>query len=100
VRAPFIWYGKAFLRITNAISRRQEFAADAIAARAVGRDVHVEALRRIHALAPGFDVYWAEDVVPALAAGVRPPLLAGFSGFIGSDRVRGRHGAPRARARA
>ena len=26
---PFIWYGKAFLRITNAISRRQEFAADA-----------------------------------------------------------------------
>ena len=29
VRLPFIWYGKAFLRITAAISRRQEFAADA-----------------------------------------------------------------------
>src|SRR4051794_13664852 len=27
VRLPFIWYGKAFLRITNAISRREEFAA-------------------------------------------------------------------------
>ena len=39
VRQPFIWYGKAFLRITNAISRRQEFAADALAARRAGRDV-------------------------------------------------------------
>ena len=30
VRQPFIWYGNAFLRITAAISRRQEFAADAL----------------------------------------------------------------------
>ena len=30
VRQPFIWYGHAFLRITAKISRRQEFAADAL----------------------------------------------------------------------
>jgi heat shock protein HtpX len=87
VRAPFLWYGKAFLRITNAISRRQEFAADAVAAREVGRDAHVEALRRVHALAPGFDFYWAEEVVPVLSSGYRPPLLAGFSGFVRADRI-------------
>lgn len=88
VRAPFLWYGKAFLRITNAISRRQEFAADALAAREVGRDAHVEALRRVHALAPGFDFYWAEEVVPVLSSGHRPPLLAGFAGFVRSERMR------------
>jgi Zn-dependent protease with chaperone function len=30
---PFNWYGLGFLRITHAISRRQEYAADALAAR-------------------------------------------------------------------
>jgi heat shock protein HtpX len=55
VRQPFIWYGNAFLRITAAISRRQEFAADACAVRSVGRAAHVSALERIHAYAPGFD---------------------------------------------
>jgi Zn-dependent protease with chaperone function len=33
---PFVWYGQVFLRVTQAISRRQEFAADALAARTVG----------------------------------------------------------------
>jgi Zn-dependent protease with chaperone function len=33
---PFRWYGEMFLRVTQAISRRQEFAADALAARVEG----------------------------------------------------------------
>ncbi|HET8951734.1 MAG TPA: M48 family metallopeptidase [Solirubrobacteraceae bacterium] len=88
VRLPFIWYGRAFLRITNAISRRQEFAADAFAARSTGRDAHVEALRRVHAFAPVFDAYWQEDVVPVLRDGHRPPLSAGFALVTREDRMR------------
>ena len=42
VRQPFIWYGNAFLRITAAISRREEFAADACAVHSVGRAAHVD----------------------------------------------------------
>jgi heat shock protein HtpX len=87
VRAPFIWYGKAFLRITSAISRPQEFAADAVAAREVGRDAHVEALRRVHAFAPGFDAYWDHEVAPVLSSGYRPPVLAGFAGFAANERI-------------
>jgi len=87
VRLPFIWYGKAFLRITNAISRRQEFAADALAAQRAGRDVHVETLRRIHAYAPAFDAYWMNEVVPVLDAGRRPPIGEGFTAFIHSNAV-------------
>jgi heat shock protein HtpX len=87
VRLPFIWYAKAFLRITNAISRRQEFAADALAAQRAGRDVHVETLRRIHAYGPAFDSYWANEVVPVLEAGRRPPIGDGFTAFIHSEAV-------------
>ena len=87
VRQPFIWYGNAFLRITNAISRRQEFAADACAAQRAGRDAHVEALRRIHAFAPLFDHYWQEDVVPVLRGGRRPPLAGGFALVAAEERI-------------
>jgi heat shock protein HtpX len=87
VRLPFIWYGKGFLRITNAISRRQEFAADARAAQRAGRDVHVETLRRLEAYAPAFDAYWANEVAPLLSSGRRPPIGEGFSAFIRAESV-------------
>ncbi len=87
VRQPFIWYARGFLRITNAISRREEFAADACAVERAGRDAHVEALRRVHAFAPAFDAYWRQDVVPALSSGTRPPLAEGFSRFAGTESV-------------
>jgi Zn-dependent protease with chaperone function len=87
VRQPFIWYGRAFLRITAAISRRQEFAADACAVRSVGRAAHVSALERIHAYAPGFDFYWEDEVVPILRSGRRPPVSEGFQRFITHETV-------------
>jgi Zn-dependent protease with chaperone function len=87
VRAPFIWYGNAFLRITNAISRREEFAADARAAHRGGRDVYTDTLRRIEAYAPAFDAYWANEVVPLLSSGRRPPIGAGFSAFICAETI-------------
>jgi Zn-dependent protease with chaperone function len=87
VRAPFVWYGKAFLRITNAISRREEFAADARAARRGGREVYSETLRRLEAYAPAFDAYWANEVAPLLSSGRRPPIGAGFSAFIRAETI-------------
>ena len=74
VRQPFIWYGKAFMRITGAIKRRQEFAADRWPPSSAGRDAYTEALRRIHAYAPAFDAYWENEVaavLPARAGGRR-----------------------------
>jgi heat shock protein HtpX len=88
VRRPFIWYGNGFLRITNAISRREEFAADARAALAAGRDVHVSALRKLHADGAAFDGYWLNEVVPVLDARRRPPIAEGFHRFIGAEEIR------------
>lgn len=84
---PFLWYGRGFLRVTNAISRRQEFAADALAARIAGRDAHAETLRKIHAYAPAFDAYWGDEVLPVLNAGLRPPIASGFAHFRGVEVV-------------
>ena len=87
VRLPFIWYGNAFLRITAAISRRQEFAADASAVRRAGRATYVEALRRVHGHAPVFDSYWMEEVVPVLDTKRRPPVGDGFRHFVGTKAI-------------
>lgn len=82
VQRPFIWYGNAFLRITNAISRRQEFAADAWAVQVGGAAAHASALRKVHRLAPAFDAFWGQEVVPALEVGAQPPVGAGYEQFL------------------
>src|SRR3954467_3325548 len=85
---PFEWYGKVFLRVTQAISRQQELAADALAARVVGAEPLAAGLKLVHGGALGFELYWHEDVVPALEAGFQPPLLAGFARFLQAPRAR------------
>ncbi|HEX8119738.1 MAG TPA: M48 family metallopeptidase [Solirubrobacteraceae bacterium] len=87
VRAPFEGYAKLFLRITAAISRKQEFAADALAVKVAGRDAHVGALRAVAAGAPAFDHYWGTEVIPALTKGVRPPLGEGFRRYLSVEAI-------------
>jgi Zn-dependent protease with chaperone function len=79
---PFLWYGKMFLRITHAVSRRQEFVADELAARAVGSRPLIGGLRTIHGVAPAFNAFWMQEWVPVLNAGYRPPLAEGFQNFV------------------
>ncbi len=84
---PFVWYGRMFLRVTQAISRRQEFAADALAARTVGARPLATGLRTIFGAALAYDGYWREEVVPVLSAGFLPPLADGFEQFLREPRV-------------
>lgn len=79
---PFLWYGNAFLRITHSVSRRQELAADALAARVAGRGAMAKALRTIHGAGDAFGFYWSNEVVPAISRGFRPPVAAGFKRFV------------------
>ncbi|HEY7170960.1 MAG TPA: M48 family metallopeptidase [Vicinamibacterales bacterium] len=84
VRAPFLWYGRQFLKLTHAVSRQQEFIADRIAARVAGRDAAGSALRRVTAITPLFSAYVGNEVVPVLRAGFVPPIAAGFEAFLKS----------------
>jgi Zn-dependent protease with chaperone function len=83
----FIWYGNMFLRVTHAVSRRQEFIADEVAANAAGAEPMASALRKTHGAAVAFHGYWNSEVGPVLNSGHLPPLTAGFARFMQTDRV-------------
>ena len=85
---PFLWYGRLFLRLTHAVSRRQEFIADSIAAKVTTPQAVVSALRRIAVVSPAFSSYLSDEVMPVIRAGFLPPIAAGFDRFLSSDRVR------------
>jgi Zn-dependent protease with chaperone function len=85
---PFRWYGNLFLRITHAISRRQELAADALAVRIAGLGPVQEALRKVNVAAPMFHAYLEHDYQPLLSRGVRAPLAAGFEAFLSTEGTR------------
>ena len=87
LQLPFLWYGKMFLRITHAVSRRQEFQADELAARAVGAKPLAEGLRAVHGAGLAFQSYWANECAPVLHAGFHPPLVEGFQRFVRAGAV-------------
>jgi Zn-dependent protease with chaperone function len=78
---PFIWYARWFMRVTFKISREQEFAADALAARVVGAQHVMSALERICEVEFQWSHFWAGEALPMLKCGYRPPLLDGFRMF-------------------
>ena len=82
IRLPFTAYARLFFRITNAISRQQEFAADALAARIAGPRPLGDGLKQIHRAAAAFGPYWQNEFAPALQYQVRPPLGQGFASFL------------------
>ena len=89
LQLPFEWYGNLFLRITHAISRAQELAADALAARVVGSRALVQGLKAIHGSSVGFVGFWQQEYAPLLESGYRAPFQSGFESFMTSPVVAG-----------
>jgi len=87
LQKPFEWYAKLFLRITHAISRRQEYAADALAAQVAGARWLMSGLKVTHGAGAAYQSYWDNELVPVLNAGFRPPMAEGFARFLESQKV-------------
>ncbi|HEU4394412.1 MAG TPA: M48 family metallopeptidase [Planctomycetota bacterium] len=87
LRFLFIGYAKAFNRITQAVSRRQELLADRLAAAVAGAPAMASGLRRTAAAVSAFQPYFGTEVVPALSSGFRPPLAEGFGRFLGARPI-------------
>lgn len=87
LQAPFHAYARLFLRITHAISRRQEFVADELAARIVGAKPLADGLRTTRGTVPAFQAFWQTEVAPVLGSGYRPPLVEGFALFTGASSI-------------
>lgn len=84
---PFVVYGTLFMRITQAVSRRQEYVGDALAARIMGLEHSRNALLKLAAGDRAFRFFYQEEVVPALNEGYLPSLTEGFARFMTSSRV-------------
>jgi len=87
VKPLFVWYAQLFIRITHAVSRAQELAADRLAARAAGREALVGGLRAVHASSAAFGVFLSGELLPILRAGLRPSLSDGFRRFLAAPGV-------------
>jgi heat shock protein HtpX len=87
LQLPFLWYGRLFLRVSQAVSRQQEFAADLLAARTMGAKPMIDGLRKLAQGSVAFNAYWRQEFVPLVEAGFQPPLAEGFTRFLGEPAV-------------
>jgi len=87
LQIPFEAYAKMFLRVTNAVSRQQEYTADQLAARTVGRDATISGLQKVHKYGQAFAAFFNQEYLPVVEAGYRPPLLNGFELFLKAPRI-------------
>jgi Zn-dependent protease with chaperone function len=87
VQAPFRWFLIGFLRVSQAISRAQEYSADAVAVRAEGQRALIDGLKKTHAAALAHSVYMNNEVAPLLARGKLPAIGEGFTRFLANERL-------------
>jgi Zn-dependent protease with chaperone function len=80
-------YWKLFMRVSQAISRRQEYRADELACHIAGSQALIDGLRRIHSAAAAAPWFWQNEISPAVKAGCRPPIAVGFAHFMAAPRI-------------
>ena len=85
---PFKAYAKLFIRVTQAISRAQELAADRLAASITSARDTIAALTAVRRVAPAYMSYIDGELAPVLARGYRPPVANGFTAFIAVEPIR------------
>jgi Zn-dependent protease with chaperone function len=80
----FKLYGKLYLLVDNAVSRRQELEADAAAVRVAGKRAAIGALTEVSVAATAYDFYLGRYVAPGAEFGLLPDnIFAGFTHLVG-----------------
>ena len=69
------------MRITQLVSRRQEYRSDELACYVAGSDALIEGLQGINKAAAVIAPYWSTVVAPVANVGYRPQLADGFGRF-------------------
>ena len=78
IRILFVWIGKLFLRITHAVSRQEEFAADAVAVQTAGGSAVAGGFRKLEAYGGAFSYYVQNEWLPLVSDHVVMPLIPGY----------------------
>jgi len=87
LQLPFVLYANLFLILTEAVSRRQEYRADQLAAQAYGTQAIADGLKKVSGMGPAFDGFFEGEMLPVLSAGYRPPLVEGFRRFVEHQKI-------------
>jgi len=91
VYMALIWflrtYWKLFLRLTQMISRRQEFRSDEIACYVAGSDSMASALEAVNRTSAVVRPYWQNVVFPLAARGYHPQIASSFGQFLAQPGV-------------
>lgn len=87
VRAPFRWFLIGFLRVSQAISRAQEYSADAVAVRAESQRALIDGLKKTHAASLAHPLYLNSEVAPLVMRGKLPAIGEGFTRFLASEQL-------------
>ncbi len=81
------WYFVGFLRISNFVSRRQEYRADELACLLAGRRNLIDGLQALHRAAAVWPTYWKQEVRPALSMGSLVALGDGLTRFMAVPHI-------------
>ena len=76
-----------FLRLTQLISRRQEFRSDEIACHVSESGAFARALRKLTSCEAVLGPYWQQVVLPVAALGYQPEIADGFGRFLAVAQV-------------
>jgi heat shock protein HtpX len=86
IEAPFRWMTLAYMRLASAVSRAQEFSADAVAARAIGTAPVLSGFSKLAGTSAAVDAYFDSEIGTLVEHGVLPPVLAGARMFVDANR--------------
>jgi heat shock protein HtpX len=81
------WCFVSFLRISNFVSRRQEYRADELACLVAGRQNLIDGLQAIHRAASVWPTYWKQEVQPVLSMGSLVAIGDGFTRFMAMPQI-------------
>ncbi|MFJ6841657.1 M48 family metalloprotease [Streptomyces griseoluteus] len=81
VGIPYVAYARMFLRTSYSVARRQELAADRLAARHAGRDTTAAALRTLPVLSAAYSHYLETYAAMGEPLGALPPVGEVYGGF-------------------
>ncbi len=82
-----VLYWKLFMRITQLISRRQEYRSDELACYIAGSEGLIGGLQGINKASAVLGPYWKAVVEPAISLGYRPQLADGFGRFMNAPAI-------------
>jgi|SRR5580698_3914918 heat shock protein HtpX len=81
------WYFVSFLRISNYVSRKQEYRADELACIVAGRQNLIDGLQSLHRAAAIWPAYWNQEVQPVLSTGTLVAIGDGLTRFMAVPQI-------------